>query len=143
MMARAYNAVNMPILFEKNAKGFERKLSALSKDPDSKKAMKIGREFIKTVPMTNKSATLANDFYGRMAKKGFDAVLDTNDAYARFGKSQDPLIIFNMEKLGKVRSVKLTKQDLEAASDYVSSREFKKKKKDASSITHSQLYRRE
>lgn len=140
MMARAYNAVNMPILFEKSAKGFEKKLSALAKDPESKKAMKVGRDFIKTVPMTNKSATLANDFYGRMVKKGFDAVLDTNDAYARFGKSQDPLIIFNMDKLEKGNSVKLTKQDLESASDYVFSRDFKRKKRDTRTIAHSQTY---
>ena len=55
----------------------------------------------------------------------------------KLGKTQDPLIIFNMEKLGEVHSVKLTKNDLEAAAKYTISREFSKKKKDASSITHS------
>lgn len=55
----------------------------------------------------------------------------------KLGKTQDPLIIFNMEKLGEVHSVKLTKNDLEAAAKYTSSREFSKKKKDTSSITHS------
>ena len=99
--------------------------------------MKIGREFIKTIPMTNKASTVAEDFYARMVKKGFDAVLDTNDAYNIFGRTQDPLIIFNMEKLGEVHSVKLTKNDLEAAAKYTNSREFSKKKKNTSSITHS------
>ena len=140
MMARAYNAVNMPILFEKSAKGFEKRLSVLDEDPYSKKAMKLGRDFVKTVPMTNKTSALANDFYGRMVRKGFDAVLDTNDAYARFGRSQDPLIIFNMDKLGKANSVKLTKQDLESASDYVFSRGFKAKKKDTRGIAHGQSF---
>ena len=87
--------------------------------------------------MTNKASSVANDFYGRMVKKGFDAVLDTNDAYSKAGATQDPLIIFNMEKLGKVNSVKLTKSDLDAASDYVGSRRFNKKKRDTQSIAHS------
>ena len=137
MMATAYNAVNVPMFFKKSQKGFERKMSELIKDPESKKSMKIGREFIRTIPMTNKASSVADDFYARMVKKGFDAVLDTNDAYNKLGKTQDPLIIFNMEKLGEVHSVKLTKNDLEAAAKYTSSREFSKKKKDTSSITHS------
>lgn len=85
--------------------------------------------------MTTKTSALANDFYTRMVKKGFDAVLDTNDAYG-FGPTQDPLIVFNMKKLGKVNSVKLTKDDLEAAWNYTNSKEFKTKKKDVSSIAH-------
>lgn len=140
MMARAYNAVNAPILFQKTEKGFETKLSELVKDPESKKSMKIGREFLAIIPMTSKTESVANDFYTRMVKKGFDAVLDTNDGYSRLGASQDPLIIFNMEKLGKVRSVKLTKSDLEAAADYTSTKDFKTKKKDTRFIAHSQNY---
>ena len=138
MMARAYNAVNVPLLFNKNERVFERKMSALVKNPESKKSMKIGREFIKTVPMTNKTSSTANDFYTRMIKKGFDAVLDTNDAYGH-GKSQDPLIIFNMEKLGETRSVKLTRDDLDAAWRYANSKEFKRNKKNVSSIAHSDV----
>lgn len=138
MMATAYNAVNVPILFSKSGKGFEKKLSRLAKDPESEKALKLGRKFIQTVPMTNKSSDLANDFYGRMVKKGFDAVLDTNDAYGA-GGTQDPLIIFNMSKLGQTKSVELTKDDLDAASDYVLSREFSQKKKDRSGVTHSAM----
>ena len=139
MMATAYNAVNQPILFFKTQKGFERKMSELTKDPESVKSMKIGREFIKNVPMTNKASSMANDFYGRMVKKGFDAVLDTNDGYTRWGATQDPLIIFNMEKLGKVNSVKLTKEDLDSASSYVGNKKFNKKKKDTSHFAHCQL----
>lgn len=136
MMARAYNAVNAPILFFKKDKGFEKKLSELIRDPESKKAMKLGREFIKTIPMSTKTSSTANDFYSRMIKKGFDAVLDTNDGYA-FDRTQDPLIVFNMKKLGKVNSVKLTKSDLEAAADYVNSRQFRTNKKLTSHIAHS------
>lgn len=139
MMATAYNAVNQPILFSKTQKGFERKMSELTKDPESVKSMKIGREFIKNVPMTNKASSMANDFYGRMVKKGFDAVLDTNDGHTRWGATQDPLIIFNMEKLGKVNSVKLTKEDLDSASSYVGNKKFNKKKKDTSHFAHCQL----
>lgn len=137
MMARAHNAVNVPIFFSKTEKGFNRKLSELAKNPDSKKSIKLGRTFLQTVPMTNKTSNLANDFYGRMVKKGFDAVLDTNDAYSKFGATQDPLVIFNMKKLGTVKSVKLTKEDLDAAAKYVGSKEFNRLKKDASSIVHS------
>ena len=138
-MAKAYNAVNTPILFAKTQKGFERKMSELTKDPKSKKSMKIGREFIKTVPMTNKTSSVANDFYTRMIKKGFDAVLDANDAYGHY-PTQDPLIIFNMKKLNKVNSVRLTKDDLDAAWRYTNSRKFKKNKKDLSYIAKSGMY---
>lgn len=137
MMATAYNAVNVPFFFEKTGRGFEKKMSELVRDPASKKSMELGRQFLKTVPMATKTSALANDFYGRMVKKGFDAVLDTNDGYTHFGRTQDPLIIFNMEKLGSVKSVKLTKEELDAASDYTNSREFRSKKKDTSSIVHS------
>lgn len=140
MMARAYNAVHMPLVFQKTGRGFEKKLSRMVEDPESKKSIKLGREFINTVPLTSKTSSLANDFYGRMVKKGFDAVLDTNDAYNIVSKTQDPLIIFNMEKLGEVKSVKLTKDDLDAVWKYTNSKEFTRKKKDTSSITHSQLY---
>ena len=47
---------------------------------------------------------------------------DTNDAYSKFAAIQDPLIIFNMEKLGKVNSVQLTKDDLDAAFKYSNSK---------------------
>ena len=137
MMARAYNTVNVPFFFNKTGKGFEKKLSEMVRNPESKKSIELGRQFIKTVPATNKAKTLADDFYGRMVKKGFDAVLDTNDAYNKFGKTQDPLIIFNMEKLGNVKSVKLTKDDLDAVWKYTKTKEFKRKKKDTTSIAHS------
>ena len=136
MMATAYNAVNMPMVFRKSTDGYKKKLSEMANDPDSRKSMKLGREFVQTIPMTVKTSDVANDFYGRMVKKGFDAVLDTNDAHGLFNTTQDPLIIFNMEKLGEVRSVKLTKADLEAASDYAYSKEFNARKKDTSSMAH-------
>ena len=137
MMASAYNAVKVPIIFKSTGKGFKRKLSELEKDPESKKSLELGRKFIQTVPMTKSSSDLANDFYGRLVKKGFDAVLDTNDAYAKGGGAQDPLIIFNMEKLGHTRSVKLTEDDLDRASNYVYGKEHNRQRKDYSSVAHS------
>lgn len=89
--------------------------------------------------MTTKTSDIANDFYARMVAKGFDAVLDTNDAYSKFAATQDPLIIFNTEKLGKVNSVQLTKDDLDAAFKYSNSKDFNKNRKDTSSIAHSVL----
>lgn len=136
MMASAYNAVNVPVIFSRTGKGFKRKLSELEKDPESKKSLKLGREFLSTVPMTNKSSDLANDFYARLVAKGFDAVLDTNDAYGSSG-TQDPLIIFNMDKLGHTYSVKLTEDDLNRASDYAYSKAHNKQRKDYSSVAHS------
>lgn len=139
MMARAYNAVNAPIFFSKSQKGFEKKMSELVENPESKKSIKLGREFIKIIPMTNKTSSTANDFYTRMVKKGFDAVLDTNDAYGH-DPTQDPLIIFNMKKLDRVKSVKLSKSDLDAAWRYANSREFKKSKKDLNYIAQSEVW---
>jgi hypothetical protein len=136
MMATAYNAVNMPLLFSKTESGFQRKLSELNRNPESKKSVKLGREFLQTIPMTTKTSSIADDFYARMVKKGFDAVLDTNDAYG-LSRTQDPLIIFNMEKLGDMHSVKLTKSDLDSAFDYAFTKEFKLKNKDARDIAHS------
>ena len=135
VMAKAYNAVHLPILFFKTSKGVERKWQSVLDDPHSEKSLKLGREFVNTIPMTTKATSVANDFYARMVKKGFDAILDTNDAYG-LSKSQDPLIIFNMEKLGDMKSVRLTEDDLESAFEYTSTSEFKKKKKDTRSIAH-------
>ena len=136
MMATAYNAVNMPLLFSKSENGFRRKLEEMNRDPNSSKSLKIGREFLQTIPMTTKTSSMADDFYARMVKKGFDAVLDTNDAYG-LSRTQDPLIIFNMEKLGDVHSVKLTKSDLDSVLEYTSTKDFKMKKKDTNNIAHS------
>lgn len=135
MMHKAYNATHILPSVLKTEKVFERKMMSLAKDPESKKSIKIGREFVKTIPMTSKTSSAANDFYTRMTKKGFDAILDSNDAYAR-DATQDPLVIFNMKKLDKVSSVKLTKNDLDAAWRYCNSRKFKQAKKSTGSIAH-------
>ena len=135
VMAKAYNAVNVPLFFKKNGSYYRKKLSELSKDPSSEKSIKLGREFIQLVPMSTKTSDAANDFYTRMVKQGFDAVLDTNDAYG-LASTQDPLIIFNMEKLGNVKSVKLTKDDLDSIWEYTSSKAYKQKKKNVSQIAH-------
>lgn len=134
--SKAYEAVNSP-LFSKSEKHFLKKLSIIKNDPDSKKALDIGKQFIQTLPMTSKTDSTMNKFYAAMTQKGFDAVLDSNDAYNWTGSSQDPLLIFNTTKLGKVTSIKLTKNDLNLAADYVNSKEFKDRKKDVSGMAHS------
>lgn len=135
MMATAYNASHF---FPRSKCKYMKKLSKLHDDPQSKKSMKLGRDFIANVPMTASASNLANDFYGRMVKKGFDAVLDTNDAYGN-SDVQDPIIVFNMKKLDKVNSVRLTKDDLESASDYVVSKKYRVDKRDTRSVAHSQM----
>ena len=70
MMAAAYNAVNFPpLFFKKTGAGFEKKLSDLEKDPSSEKSLKLGRQFLQTVPMSDKTSDLANNFYAKMVKK--------------------------------------------------------------------------
>lgn len=137
LMADAYNASHLHI-FGKSGRHFEKKLNDLAKNPDSKKSLELGRTFISTVPMSEKSSSLANDFYSRMIAKGFDAVLDANDAY-NGAKAQDPLIIFNMDALGKVSSVPLTEKELDAAFEYVGSSAHNKLKKDTSKVAHTAI----
>lgn len=136
MMATAYNAVHEPIIFFRTKRGYEKKLNKLLEDPDSAKSIKLGRDFLNNIPMTDKTSDIANDFYTRMVKKGFDAVMDPNDANNSI-KAQDPLIIFNMSKLGDTKSVELTEDDLNAAFEYTISKDFRNKKKDYSSVAHS------
>ena len=127
-MHTAYNATHF---FSKNQKYFDKKLSNIV---DNDKSYKIGRELMNHLPMTTKTADIMNDFYSRMLVKGFDAVLDTNDAYGMM-KSKDPLIIFNMDKLGDHQTVKLTKKDIDDAFRITSKdKEFKKTSKDFSLV---------
>lgn len=138
-MASAYNAVNLPIFLKKKPKNFEKKLCELDKDPESKRSMKLGREFVKTIPMTTKTSNVANDFYTRLYKKGYGAFLDANDAYGP-GKTQDPLVIFDINALETVSMSKLSSFDLKEASDYVYSKNFSNKKlKDTKDIAHTEM----
>lgn len=89
------------IFFQRIKKYFDKKLSNIV---DNDKSYKIGRELIDNLPMTIKTEDIMNDFYSRMLMKGFDA-------YGMM-KSKDPLIIFNMDKLGDHQTVKLTKKIL-------------------------------
>lgn len=125
-MAKAYNAAG-PFM-TRTAEQYNKKLSQIDND---KKARKLAEEFVSTTIMSNKAKVTNENFYGYLVKKGFDAISDTND---RKEAAQDPLIILNLDKIDMKGSVKMSKEDLQAYSDYVTSKEFKKSKYDASKI---------
>ena len=127
-MAKAYNA--NAVFTQRSAETYKKKISQLS-DSDSKKARKLAEEFVGTTIMSKKAEVSNNNFYAYLVKQGFDAISDTND---RKGTAQDPLIILNLDKIGFEGSVKMTKNDLKAYSDYTNSKEFKKSKYNASKI---------
>ena len=127
-MAKAYNA--NAVFTQRTAETYKKKISQLNL-PDSKKAIKLAEEFVGTTIMSNKAKISNENFYSYLVKQGFDAISDIND---RKGTAQDPLIILNLDKIGLSGSVKMTKKDLKAYSDYANSKEFKKSKYNASKI---------
>lgn len=137
LMSDAYRAQNLTF-FGGSKRSINRHMKKLVKNVDSNRSLEIGRQFLHDVPITGKASDLANDFYARMVKKGFDAVLDPNDAYQGAG-AQDPLIIFNMDKLGKEGSVPLTYDELQSAYEYTYTHEWQRSKKDSSKMAHGVL----
>lgn len=137
LMSDAYRAQNLTF-FGGSKRSINRHMKKLVKNVDSSRSLEIGRQFLHDVPITGKASDLANDFYARMVKKGFDAVLDPNDAYQGAG-AQDTLIIFNMDKLGKEGSVPLTYDELQSAYEYTYTHEWQRSKKDSSKMAHSVL----
>lgn len=135
LMSDAYKATHLT-MFGGSKRSINRHMKKLVKNIDSTKSLDVGRQFLSDVPMTSKGSELANDFYARMVKKGFDAVLDPNDAYHGAG-AQDPLIIFNMDKLGKEGSVPLTYDELQSAYEYTYTHAYQRSKKDSTKLAHS------
>lgn len=130
-MAAAYNA--LAIFTERSAKHYEKKISKI-KDADTKRGEKLTKEFISNM-VNNKAAKTRAEFFGALIKQGYDGMSDVNDRDSLSGGTQDPLIIFNPNKsLGEVKSVKLTKDDLDRYSKITMSRQFSKSKKDLSEI---------
>ena len=125
-MAKAYNATG-PFM-TRTADTYKKKLSEIDND---KQARKLAEEFVSTTIMSNKAKVTNENFYGYLVKKGFDAISDTND---RKGDAVDPLIILNLDKIELKGSIKMSKEDLEHYSDYVSSKEHRRSKYDASKI---------
>lgn len=108
-MSAAYN--DTALFTSRKAKHFEKKISKI-KDADSKRGEKLTKEYV-SLMVSNKAAKTRAEFFGGLIKQGFDAMSDVNDRNPNAG-TQDPLIIFNPSKtLGNVKSVKLTKQDLD------------------------------
>lgn len=106
-MSAAYNHIHR--FSNRGVKHFEKKLSKV-KDSETRAGEKLTKEYIKLMA-SDKAANTRAKFFGSLIKKGYDGMSDVND---REGGAQDPLIIFNPKKsLGKVKSVKLTKDDLQ------------------------------
>lgn len=130
-MSAAYN--NNRILFEKSAKHFEKKISKI-KDADSKRGEALTKQFISEM-VNDKAKRSRAEFFGALAKKGFDAMSDTNDRDG-VSNTQDPLIIFNPTRtLGEAKSVKLTRSDLKNyAKATTFNKEFSRQKKNLSEV---------
>lgn len=122
-MARAYNQLH--VLSSRTPRYYEKKISAL--DPTVRASgEKLTKDFISSMASVKlKGSRVA--FFGHMARQGYNAISDVNDRDSANG-TQDPLIIFNPGKtLGKVKSVKLTRDDLKRYDQMVTfNRTFKK-----------------
>lgn len=130
-MSRAYN--DNHIFSEKTAKHFERKINKVPSEY-TKRGEKLAKSYISEL-VSNKAAKSRAEFFGGLIKKGYDGMSDVNDR-DQINGTQDPLIIFNPNKsLGSVKSVKLTKQDLERYAKMTTfNKEYSKSRKDLSEI---------
>lgn len=108
-MAKAHNDLHLFSL--KTPRHYTKKISNL--DPDKiSNGEKLAKEFISSMA-SSKSARSRADFFGSLTRQGYDGMSDVNDRNV-VGGTQDPLIIFNPSKsLGPVKSVKLTRDDLD------------------------------
>ena len=106
-MAKAYN--DQHLFGSKSTNHYAKKIANL--DPDKVAAgEKLTKDFISSM-VSSKSAKSRADFFGSLIKQGYGGMSDVND---RDGIMQDPIIIFNPKKsLGPVKSVKLTRDDLD------------------------------
>lgn len=113
-MSAAYNHVHR--FSKRSEQHFDKKISKIKDSGYSKAGEKLTKQYI-TLMVSDKAAKTRGDFFGSLIKKGYDGMSDVND---RDGGAQDPLIIFNPKKsLGKVKSVKLTNDDLKKYWDKV------------------------
>lgn len=125
-MAKAYQArVGLPL---KSQKHFEKKIAEI----DSGKldaGEKLYKQYNKMLVVDMKSS---QNFYSRLTSEGYSALSDLNDR----GKfSQDPLIVFNPKgKVSDVESLRLSKEDVQAYTDYVYDRKNRGKSKDTSEV---------
>ena len=127
-MAKAYNATH--VISQRTEKYFKKKISELN-SPDDRADQKLAKEFMTSSVMHKSAKTSANNFYANLVKRGYDAFSDSND---RDSFSQDPLVIVNLEVLGKPASMKLSKSDLDYYSEYTNEKEHTKQKKNLSEV---------
>lgn len=129
-MAKAHNDLNLFSI--KSAKSFEKKINTL--DPSN---IKAGDEFTKlyiSQLASKKTSPSREMFFGGLINEGYSAISDLNDRDRAFG-TQDPLIIINPTKaLGPVKSVKLTKKDLERYEELTASRRHSKSRADLKEV---------
>lgn len=108
-MAKAYN--DLSIFTSRKAKHFEKKISKVE-EPISKRGEKLTKQYL-SLMVSDKASKSRAEFFGGIMKKGYDAISDVNDRDPNAG-TQDPLIILNPKKsLGKVKTMQLTKADLD------------------------------
>jgi hypothetical protein len=128
-MAKAYTETHL--FATRIPRAYEKKISQLT-DENSKKSNKLAKEFVGNI-VSSKMQISTEAFFSNFIKKGFDPMSDVNDR-DQFNGTQDPLIIFNMNSITHMGTVKLTKADLDRYSDYTSTRTHAVKRKDLSSI---------
>lgn len=131
-MSKAYN--DQHLFATKSVKYFDKKVSQVVNRGDVKQGQRLAKEYISDM-VSSKAVKSRSMFFGNLIKEGFDAMSDVNDRDQNSG-TQDPLIIFNPSKsLGKAKSVKLTKKDLDYYSDYTTlNRKFSSQKKNFSKV---------
>lgn len=99
----------------KSAKSFEKQISKLDD-----KTIALGDELTKKYIVSLASSKTENSramFFGGLIEQGYSAISDVNDRDGA-GGTQDPLIVINPKGvMGPVKSVKLTRQDLESYAD--------------------------
>lgn len=109
-MTNAYNELS--IFSSKKVKHFEKKLSQVD-GSNIKKGEKLTQQYV-SLMVSDKAAKSRAELFGGLIKKGYDGMSDINDRNPNAG-AQDPLIIFKPAKtLGKVKSVKLEKAELDS-----------------------------
>lgn len=136
-MSNAYN--DLHVFSTKSAKNFERKISKINSS-ESLRGEKLAKQYI-SLMVSNKAAKSRAEFFGGLIKQGFNGMSDINDRDSIGGGTQDPLIIFNPSKvLGDVKSVKLTKEDLDRYDKIASfNKEFSKQRTNLKEVQHSIL----
>jgi hypothetical protein len=130
-MTDAYNDIHR--FRKKTVKHFDKKLSKLD-ESYSRRGEKLTKEYVQLM-VSDKAVKSRAQFFGGLIKKGYDGMSDIND---REGGANDPLIIFKPERvIGKVKSVELTKDDLQRYWVKSVDDDVKKRHKDLSQIQRS------